>query len=74
MISCHMFAGALDAPPGTHVSYQESVAVISVRSDVKRVLYHKPESSKCLNAQRGYSRIMVIMYKRRQKDLSSVYM
>ena len=31
-------------------------------------------SSNCLNTQREYVRIMVIMYKRRQKDLSCVYM
>ena len=36
-------------------------------------IYHKPKSSKCLNTQRGICRIMVIMYKRRQNDLSSVY-
>ena len=35
VISCHMFAGALDAPPGTRVSYHAECAVISVRSDVK---------------------------------------
>ena len=35
VISCHLFAGALDAPSGRSVSYHAVCAVISVSSDVK---------------------------------------